>query len=110
MTTPSHRPHAVGAFPQLTVALCLTLAFMCVEFYAGWLIGSLSLLADHRSDKSEDLRSRRKYPSVHISWTPRLCFSTGYRQRMPRSEMRYHFVSDNLYSYTYLQRGGHLRP
>jgi cobalt-zinc-cadmium efflux system protein len=46
MSTPEHTRRAGAAGRELTTALAATLAMMGIELYAGWLTGSLALLAD----------------------------------------------------------------
>lgn len=46
MTQHSHRPPTAGGQRELKVALVLTATMMIVEFIAGWISGSLALLAD----------------------------------------------------------------
>lgn len=46
MHAQAHRREGIGGQRELTAALLLTAAMMCIEFIAGWLSGSLSLMAD----------------------------------------------------------------
>ena len=46
MSLSDHHRSSTGGQRELRIALCLTAAMMVVEFAAGWLSGSLALLAD----------------------------------------------------------------